>query len=121
MVKRKKTSSIGGDLVRRLKGFAEALEKTEDLAERFTCRTVKLNLKPRHYRPNMVKETRKLIRASQAIFAQFLGVSLSAVRDWEQGLKPPNGAACRIMDEIRRNPDYFVGRLRELSSPAFEQ
>jgi putative transcriptional regulator len=65
----------------------------------------------------MVKETRKLIRASQAIFAQFLGVSLSAVRDWEQGIKPPGGAACRIMDEIRRNPDYFVGRLRELSSP----
>ena len=121
MTKRKKMPSIGNDLVRRLKGFADALENTEDVTQRFTCRTIKLDLKPRRYRPKMVKETRNLLRSSQAIFAQFLGVSLSAVRDWEQGIKPPNGAACRIMDEIRRNPDYFVGRLRELSSPAISK
>jgi putative transcriptional regulator len=116
MSKRKKTASIGGELVRRLKRFAETLENTEEIAERFTCRSVKLNLGPMSFRPEMVRETREVIRASQAIFAQFLGVSLSAVRDWEQGIKPPNGAACRLMDEIRRNPEYFVSRLKELSS-----
>jgi DNA-binding transcriptional regulator YiaG len=55
--------------------------------------------------------------ASQTIFAQFLGVSPSAVQDWEQGLKPPHGAACRLMDEIRRDPNYWIRRLQELSSP----
>jgi putative transcriptional regulator len=110
-------SSIGSKLVQRLKRFTEELEKTEDISERFTCRTVRLNLHPKTYTSDLVKETRLMLRASQAIFAQFLGVSLSTVRDWEQGLKPPNGAACRLMDEIRNRPDYFLGRLKELSSP----
>lgn len=57
------------------------------------------------------------MRVSQAIFAQFLGVSLGTVRDWEQGNKPPNGAASRLMDEIRNNPEYFFKRLMELASP----
>lgn len=112
---KKKKPTVGGEILRRLKGFAATLETTDDLADRFTCRTVKLNLKPQHFKPEHVKECRKLLRASQAIFAQYLGVSLSAVRDWEQGLKPPGGAACRLMDEIRRNPSYFIARLKELS------
>ena len=111
-----RTTSVGKEMVRRLKRFTEALENTEHLADRFTCRTVKLNLAPRSYKPKLVRETRLMLHASQAIFAQFLGVSRAAVRDWEQGIKPPSGAACRLMDEIRRNPDYFFGRLKELST-----
>jgi putative transcriptional regulator len=110
-------SSVGSEIVRRLGRFAAELEKVNDIGERFTCRTVKLDLQPKRYTPQMVKKTRKLLRSSQAIFAQFLGVSPSAVRDWEQGIKPPGGAACRMMDEIRRKPDYFFDRLKELSSP----
>jgi putative transcriptional regulator len=73
-------------------------------------------MRPQPYIASEVKSTRKKLSASQVIFAQFLGVSASAVRDWEQGLKPPSGAACRIMDEINRNPKYFRNRLQELSS-----
>ncbi len=109
-------TTVGKELLRRLQRFSEALETTENLASRFTCRTVKLDLTPRRYGPKRVKETRTMLHASQAIFAQFLGVSRSAVRDWEQGIKPPSGAACRLMDEIRRNPEYFLGRLKELST-----
>ena len=47
-----------------------------------------------------------------------MGVSIQAVHDWEQGLKPPGRAACRLMDEIRNNPDYWITRLHELSKPA---
>jgi hypothetical protein len=32
-------------------------------------------------------------------------------------LKSPGGAARRIMDEIRGNPQYFLNRLKELSTP----
>jgi putative transcriptional regulator len=113
----KKTDpSIGREMVRRLKRFSESLAKTDSLVTRFTCRTVKISLRPKVYGAKRVKDTRHLLRASQSIFAQFLGVSPSTVRDWEQGLKPPSGAACRIMDEIRRNPEYFLSRLIELSS-----
>ena len=111
---RRSSQSIGGELVRRLGRFVEELETVEKLSDRFTCRTVKLDLKPRKYNAKLVKETRGKLQASQAIFAQFLGVSVSAVQDWEQGSKPPAGSACRLMDEIRANPAYWLSRLKEL-------
>lgn len=109
--------SVGNRIVGALKDFAEAVEAGDDLQQRFTCRTVRLNLELQPYSPQLVKQTRQLLGTSQAIFAQFLGVSASAVQDWEQGAKPPKGSACRLMDEIRNNPDYWIRRLQELSTP----
>ena len=117
MSKNKNGKSVGSKIVTRLKGFVEAVESGKDPVERFTCRTVRLNLEPQAYNAALVKRTRALLGASQAIFAQFLGVSASAVQDWEQGAKPPKGVACRLMDEIRRDPNYWQSRLRELSEP----
>jgi putative transcriptional regulator len=108
---------VGTELVRRLGRFVNALESTDDLTARFTCRTIKLNLQPKDYGAEEVKKVREILGTSQAILAQFLGVSRGAVRDWEQGVKPPNGAACRLMDEIQNDPDYFRKRLRSLSEP----
>lgn len=110
-------SQIGGKIVSRLKRFAESLERGDDITERFTCRTVKLNLEPKPYSAELVQKTRAKLHASQAIFAQFLGVSVKAVQDWEQGLETPNGAACRLMDEIRRYPQYWIKRLTESAVP----
>ena len=110
-------ASVGGQLVKRLKGFAEALETTKRIGDRFTCRTIKLNLEPTPYSPERIKRVRNTLGASQAIFAQFLGVSVSTVRDWEQGVKPPRPIACRLMDEILRHPDYWIARLEELATP----
>jgi putative transcriptional regulator len=67
-----------------------------------------------------VKKARVTLCASQAIFAQFIGVSTSTVQDWEQGAKTPRGSACRMMDEILRNPDYWISRLKELAAPVKE-
>jgi len=115
--RKKKSTSVGAELVRRFEKFVGELPHTDDLAKRFTCRTVRLNVRPAALSPQAVKQTRRALRASQTIFAEFLGVSPAAVRDWEQGAKPPGGAACRLMDEIRRNPQYFLTRLKELSRP----
>jgi putative transcriptional regulator len=117
MTKNRKDNSVGSKIVRRLKGFVDAVENGDDLCGRFTCRTIRLNLESQDYSPELVKETRRILGASQAIFAQFLGVSPSAVQDWEQGAKPPKGSARRLMDEIRQNPDYWLRRLQELSTP----
>src|SRR5688500_6319288 len=95
---------VGQELVRRLQRFVEELPQIEELGDRFTCRTVKLTLPRSRYSPALVKSTRELLQASQVVFAQFLGVSVSAVRDWEQGLKTPRGSSCRLMDEVRRDP-----------------
>ena len=115
-MKRPTKRTIGSKIAERLKGFAKALQKREKLSERFTCRTITLEFKPQEYSPSLVKETRGKLAASQAIFARFLGVSLSTVRDWEQGLKTPTPIARRLMDEIRRDPDYWRKRLRELAT-----
>jgi len=117
MAKRPRKKSVGGRIVGALKEFAEAVEAGENLQTRFTCRTIRLKLEPTTYSPQMVKTTREMLGASQAIFAQFLGVSASAVQDWEQGAKPAKGSACRLMDEIRTNPDYWRRRLQELATP----
>ncbi|HUY36159.1 MAG TPA: hypothetical protein VMV69_25700 [Pirellulales bacterium] len=110
-------SSVGKELVRRLKGFTEEIERTKEIAERFTCRTVRLSIQPKSYSAELVKETRRMLRASQVIFANFLGVAPNTVRDWEQGIKHPSGAACRLMDEIRQNPQYWLKRLKEICQP----
>lgn len=117
MADKKRDASIGSAIVGRLQGFVEAVEAGADPSQRFTARTIRLNLEPQHYTPEQVKETRTLLGASQAIFAQFLGMSTSAIQDWEQGAKPPQGSACRLMDEIRRHPEYWRERLRELATP----
>jgi putative transcriptional regulator len=117
MAGKRETKSVGNKISSRLKGFVEAIEQGEDVAQRFSCRTVRLSFQPQEYSPELVKQTRSLLGASQAIFAQFLGVSPSAVQDWEQGEKPPKGSARRLMDEIRRDPEYWLKRLRDLSVP----
>ena len=115
-MKRKTTKTLGSRIVGRLHGFVEALQRGDKLADRFTCRTIRLNLKPPRYNAELVRETRGKLSASQTVFAQFLGVSPSTVRDWEQGLKSPKPIACRLMDEIRRDPEYWLGRLNELAT-----
>lgn len=105
--------SVADRIVKRLRGFTEALENKEVISERFTCRKIELNLEPTAYEPEKVKETRGLLGLSQALFAKFLGVSVRAVRSWEQGVNIPSDMACRFMDEIRGNPKYWRGRLKE--------
>ena len=75
------------------------------------CRMVVLDLNPTPYDPQLVKQTRQLLRASQAMFAKFLGVKAKTVQSWEQGTQEPSDMACRFMDEIRCNPAYWLGRF----------
>ena len=82
--------------------------------KKFTCHEVALDLHPTEYSPGLVKKTRAVLNASQAVFAQFLGVSPQTVRAWEQGKNIPRDSACRLMDEIRHKPAYWQKRIREL-------
>ncbi|MEX1222939.1 MAG: helix-turn-helix domain-containing protein, partial [Pirellulales bacterium] len=82
------------------------------ITEKYTCHKVVLDLEPSVYTAEQVKATRELLRVSQALFAQFLGVSPKTVRSWEQG-KTPSDIACRFMDEIQRDPDHWRARLQQ--------
>ncbi len=106
-------ASVADRILHRLQGFKEALETKETIGKRFTCHKIVLDLQPKQYTPEMVRQTRRVLGASQKIFAQLLGVSLGTVRSWEQGENPPKPIACRFMDEIRQNPGYWLDRLKK--------
>lgn len=109
--------TVADDILAGLTEFVDALKSGDDLKGRFNCHQVRLDLKPDEYTPDEVKAARKLFGMSQKLFAQFLGVSVQAVRHWEQGLKPPSPMARRFMDEMRRDPDHFRQRLQEVAIP----
>lgn len=111
----RRNNSVENDILQALGDFTDALKKGE-VAQRFTCRQIQLDLKPTHYSPELVRQTRKILGISQTLFARFLGASPKTVRAWEQGINTPHAVACRFMDEIRRDPEYWVGILRKLTT-----
>ncbi len=108
------SSSIGKKIVERLTEFTEALERGEPISKQFTCRKVVLELEPTPYDPKLVKKTRAILGASQAIFAKFLGVSVDTVQAWERGDNVPSDIACRFMDEIRQSPKHWRTRFSQV-------
>ena len=105
--------SFGQQIIQGLQEFTEALEKGEDITKKFRCHTICLDLAPQPYNAKKVKYVRNLLEASQTIFARLLGVSVKTVRSWEQGINTPSGMACRFMDEIQRDPQYWIKRLQQ--------
>lgn len=104
--------TIGKKIIDRLTQFADALDGDQPVSEQYTCRQIVLRLEPQAYQAEDVKETRRLLNLSQPLFATFLGVKVQTVRAWEQGTNEPTVMACRFMDEIRGNPDYWKQRLQ---------
>ena len=112
-----KKPTIAEELITGFTELADALEAGSDIGATFNCYQMQVDLQPHPYTPNMVKKARKQLCASQRVFAMFLGVSVKTVSQWEQGLGKPSPIACRFMDEIRRNPEHYVNRLRESLVP----
>ena len=104
---------LASEIVNGLNELKEALQSGDPIGDLFTCRKVTLDIRLIPYPPKMVKATRMLLRVSQPVFAQFIGMSAAAVKAWEQGRTEPPDIACRFMDEIQRNPEYWRRRLRE--------
>jgi putative transcriptional regulator len=112
MLDKSKLSSVERDLVAGLEGLVADLKSGEPIEKKYTCHRVVLDLERQPYTPDRVRATRRLLNASQELFAQFLGVSVKAVRKWESG-HPPSDMACRFMEEIRRDPAYWRRRWQE--------
>jgi putative transcriptional regulator len=115
MMRDEKLSPAGAEIVGALTEFRDALrEGSRAVAKKFTVRTVELKVKPQLYSGKDVESVRRMLGLSQALFAQFLGVSPHAVRAWENGGKTPSGVVRRFLDEICVHPDYWKDRLRQL-------
>lgn len=110
-----KRKTIAEEIVEGLEEFAADLQAGRDVTQKYNARKVALAAPTSEFGPERVRAAREALQASQAIFAQLLGASLETVRAWEQGKKNPSGIATRFLDEIARNPDYWRGRLRDLT------
>jgi putative transcriptional regulator len=104
--------NIAKEIAESLKELNADLRSGEEISNKYDLRRVVLDLEPESYVSDDVKRVRKLLNASQAIFAQLLGVSVRSVQKWERNEQPPCTMAARFMDEIAANPDHFRERLK---------
>jgi putative transcriptional regulator len=79
--------------------------------KRYTVRHLTLDLDPGEYSPDKVRATREFFGLSQPLFAKFLGVEVSALRHWEQGIRSPSAVVRRFLDEMNATPDDWLARI----------
>ena len=106
-----KLSSRGARTVKALNQFADDLATGVPIETKYTVRQVRVIPKPALYPPARVRAVRKLVGASQEVFAQLLAVSPMTIRSWEQGSRQPSPIARRFLDEIEMAPGHFRGRI----------
>ena len=58
-----------------------------------------------------IKNIRKKMNLSQMIFAKLLNVSLSSVKQWEQGVRNPNGSTMVLLELLQKDPTVLDYRL----------
>ena len=101
-------------LLGRVRAANERLSKTEDLEDlrsELTFRRVKIDFKPRSITSDEIKQVRKKLRASQAVFAMFIQVPLRTLQEWEQGRAEVSGIAARFIGEMLDNEVYWRARF----------
>jgi len=60
---------------------------------------------------NDIKKIRSQTHLSQAVFAKLLNVSLSTIRQWEQGVKKPTGSTQVLLELLYKKPDVLNYRI----------
>ena len=68
------------------------------------------------FKPADVKALRGELGQSQVEFALMIGVSVSTLRNWEQGRRSPDGPALALLRVTERNPEAVVEALHRGSS-----
>ncbi|MGL5335458.1 MAG: helix-turn-helix domain-containing protein [Enterovibrio sp.] len=54
------------------------------------------------FTPSQIIELRHKLKASQPVFAMFLNVTSSTVKQWEQGKKRPRGSALKLLNLVAK-------------------
>ena len=104
-------SPLGAEIVGAFNRAIETIQDEGTLESLFTVRTYKVEFDLKEYTPDDVRRVRSLMRMSQALFAEFLGVNASTIKSWEQGIRPPSVIARRFMTEIESDPQYWLDRI----------
>lgn len=71
---------------------------------RLKLKTTTIDIAPLpRYDAKRIKTLRLELGLSQSVFADALGVSKKTVEAWESGCNLPSGAACRLLEVIRKD------------------
>ena len=85
-------------------GLEEAIAYEQGTLE---AKTRKVTVQPvGHYEPEEIKDIRINAGMTQAIFAEFMGVSVKTVEAWESGRNHPIGSACRLLYLTKADPAF---------------
>jgi putative transcriptional regulator len=108
--------SAGSRILAAINEATEVL-RTEGLGSGLlTVRTYRVPAAPPVYRPKDVQRVWKLLGASQAVLAGFLGVNVNTLRSWEQGKRLPQPIACRFLFEIESDVAAWRRRILNQTS-----
>ena len=55
------------------------------------------------YSAGQIKRIRNKNNASQPVFAAYLNTSPSTIKQWEQGVKKPNGPSMKLLNIVDKN------------------
>ena len=64
-----------------------------------------------HVTGGQIQSIRKQMNLSQSVFAQLLNVSLSSIRQWEQGKRRPSGSTKILLELLQKSPHLLDYRL----------
>jgi DNA-binding transcriptional regulator YiaG len=82
--------------------------------DKASARKTKLPPPPDIHAQNL-QQIRELLRVSQQMFADYLGVSVALVRAWEGGTRVPKGADRRLLADMLARPEYWAGQVEMAS------
>lgn len=100
--------------------FGELMEGVNAMKDhregKITLRTYKLEPPPLpKVDSKIIKDTRKKLRCSRAVFARKLRVNERTLEKWEQGRARPNPQAAALVLLVRKYPDT-LDRLEKLTA-----
>jgi putative transcriptional regulator len=83
---------------------------------KLTLRTYKVEVAPLpKVDSKVIRDTRKKLRCSRAVFARRLRINERTLEKWEQGRAKPNPQAAALVLLVRRYPDTLA-RLDEVAA-----
>lgn len=99
--------------------FSELIEGVEAMKQhregKLTLRSYRVEAAPLPtVNSKFIRETRKRIRCSRAVFARKLRINVRTLEKWEQGRAKPNPQAAALVLLVRKYPDT-LDRLERLA------
>lgn len=92
-----------------MEALAELVQDTVDLGIKTTFTERQLNelgvkIRRVEFEPDQIQKVRAKTKLSQAVFAKVLNVSVSSVRQWEQGSRTPTGSTKVLLNLLSKQP-----------------